>query len=318
MTRLIVGTRGSALARCQTEMCIEALLRLRPELEIERRIISTTGDQLLDHPLTKIDDKGLFTRQIEKALLCGEIDLAVHSLKDLPTEPTPDLVLAAIMEREDPRDMLVSPRGLGPDGLPPDVRIGTGSPRRRAQIRLLRPDCRCLEIRGNVETRLRKLEQSGEYDALVLAAAGVRRLGLLDERMLPLSFEQMLPAPGQGAMAVQCRENDRRLRELLALLDHRLTRLAVEAERALLEFTEGGCHVPLGAHCRVTENALELQGLIATPEGDLVLRRSAIGSSDDPRELGRRLGRELLALDEDGRIAAALRPERCGDERGQR
>jgi len=298
----VIGTRGSKLALRQTELFIEAFSAEFPQLIIKLRIIKTKGDKILDHPLAKIDDKGLFTKEIESALLSGEIDAAVHSLKDLPTEESPGLTLVAIFSREDPHDMLITPGGVSLEELAAGSRIGTGSPRRVAQIAMARPDCRCVDIRGNIDTRLRKLTESGEYDAIILARAGLARLGLLGERMRVLEFEQVLPAPGQGAMAVQCREDDESAMTMISQLDDADTRVAVTAERAFLKFTEGGCHVPLGALAQVKNGALVMDGILAIGDGSFSLRHKLTGSPFAARELGERMGREILARDVDRRL----------------
>ncbi len=302
MTKLVVGTRGSKLALRQTEMFIDAISDAVPGLVVSQRIIKTKGDKILDHPLATIDDKGLFTKEIEAALLSGEIDAAVHSLKDLPTEETPGLTLAALFPREDPHDVLITAGGLSLDKLESGARIGTGSPRRVAQIAMARPDCRCVGIRGNIDTRLRKLEESGDYDAIILARAGLARLNLLDERMRTLDFSMILPAPGQGVMAVQCRDNDDNVMGMIGRLDDADTRSAATAERAFLKFTEGGCSVPLGALAQVVNNELILDGILATDDGTFSLRHKLIGSPLAARELGEQMGREILARDIDHRL----------------
>jgi hydroxymethylbilane synthase len=302
MKTLVVGTRGSKLALRQTELFIEAFSAKFPNVAIQSRIIKTKGDKILDHPLAKIDDKGLFTKEIESALASGEIDAAVHSLKDLPTDETSGLTLAAIFPREDPHDMLITPGGVSLEKLATGSRIGTGSPRRVAQIAIARPDCRCVDIRGNVETRLRKLSESGDYDAIILARAGLSRLGLLDERMRMLEFDRFLPAPGQGAMAVQCRDDDEDALEMIGRLNDANTRAAVTAERAFLKFTEGGCQVPLGALAQVIESELVMDGILATDDGSYTLRHKLTGSPFAAQELGERMGREILARDVDRRL----------------
>ena len=302
MKKLIVGTRGSKLALRQTELFMSALAAAQPAVSVERRIIKTKGDKILDHPLAQIDDKGLFTREIESALLSGEIDAAVHSLKDLPTEDTPGLTLAAVMPREDPHDMLITPDGVTLSELKQGARIGTGSPRRAAQIAMARPDCRCTDIRGNVDTRLRKLMESGDYDAIILARAGLNRLGLLDERMRELEFSLLLPAPGQGAMTVQCRANDDETMSMIGQLDHADTRAAVTAERAFLKYTEGGCHVPLGAYAEVKNGAMTMDAILATGDGSFFVRHRVGGNPADAANLGVLMGREIKARDTDRKL----------------
>ncbi len=302
MSELVLGTRGSKLALRQTELFTKAVTEAFPNLTVRRKIIKTKGDKILDHPLAKIDDKGLFTKEIEAALLAGEIDVAVHSLKDLPTEETPGLTLAALLPREDAHDMLITPDGLTLDELKPRSRIGTGSPRRAAQIAMARPDCRCVDIRGNVDTRLRKLAESGEYDAIILAKAGLARLGLLDERMRMLEFSELLPAPGQGVMAVQCRRDDGEVTGMLQKLDDAFARAAASAERAFLKFTEGGCSVPLGAYARVENDKLIMDAILATEDGGFFLRGRVTGLPREAVELGEKMGHDILRRDTDHRL----------------
>lgn len=301
----ILGTRGSSLARRQTELTGDALHRRWPELELRTTVIVTKGDKILDHPLSQLDDKGLFTREIEQALLAGEIDAAVHSFKDLPTEMPEGLTIGAVLVREDSRDCLVSRRGETFAELPEGAVIGTGSPRRVAQILARRPDLQCRDIRGNLETRLRKLDE-GQYDAIVLARAGLNRMGLLQRATEELDFDLMLPAPAQGAVAVQCRENDERVLSVLAGIDHGPTRTVVDAERAFLGRLEGGCSMPLGTHGRVEDGTLILCGVVSSPDGRLCLRDEVRGPASEPERAGREMGDHILGREEYAALQATL------------
>jgi hydroxymethylbilane synthase len=289
---LIIGTRGSRLARWQTDWAAAALARAWPGLEIELRPFTTSGDRLLDQPLPAIGGKGVFTQELEQALRAGEIDLAVHSLKDLPIEPAPGLALGAIGEREDARDVLIARGGQTFFQLPPGARLGTSSPRRAAQLLAARPDLSVLPLRGNVDSRVRKA-LGGDYDAIVLAGAGVQRLGLEQDITEYLPFELMLPAPGQGAIAVQCRAGDQDVLNLLRALDHASTRAAVSAERGFLAGLGGGCSAPIAAYAAPGAGpALSLSGLVASVDGRRVVRVS--GASDDPATLGAELAARAL------------------------
>ena len=287
---LKLGTRGSRLALTQSETCAE---RLRARgLDVEVRVVRTTSDHLPETPLSVIDRRDVFTRQLDEALLAGEIDLAVHSLKDVPTELPRGIVLAAVSARHDPSDALVSGDGRDLDGLPDGATVATGSLRRRAQLLHWRPDLRIVEIRGNVETRVRKMRE-GDADAIVLARAGLERLGLAAEiphAVLPTTV--MLPAVGQGFLAVATLE-DHPSREIVreALNDGTGERTAM-AERAMLRALEGGCRVPVGALGVVEGGEVRLKGLVASPDGALVYEGTATGS--EPEEVGARLARDLI------------------------
>lgn len=317
--RLIVGTRGSALARAQTDMAVVRLQALRPDLEITIQIIKTKGDLVQHKPLAGIGDRGLFTREIEAALLDGRIDLAVHSLKDLPTDLPPGLAIGAVLEREDARDVLVSRRGYSLDSLPLGARVGTGSLRRAAQILAYRPDLRIVDIRGNVDTRLRKAATE-EYDAVVLAAAGLHRLGLAHYITAYLPLEVMLPAVGQGALAIEVRADDdgqgdeansrdAQICRLASLLDDFPTRAATAAERAFLRALGGGCRVPVAAYGEVVPattaqglpdgdssgvglGLLRLRGLVASPDGRQVWRGEIKGKPEEAEALGEELAQQ--------------------------
>ncbi len=290
---VILATRPSRLARWQTQQVQQALARAFPERSFQVSIYTTEGDRRLDRPLPEIGGKGLFTQELEAALRSGDVDMAVHSLKDLPLESPPGLVLAAVLLRADPRDALISREGQTLAELPAGAVVGSSSPRRRAQLLALRPDLEVRSLRGNVETRVAKV-QRGDYDAALLAAAGLERIGLeahIAER-LPLSA--MLPAPGQGALAVQCRAGDEAVISMLRALEQREVRLAVEAERAFLGGLGGGCSAPVGAHAEVVDGQCTLQAVVAAPDGSRIIRVS--GQGDDPAALGRRLARQALEL----------------------
>ncbi|MBI3660527.1 hydroxymethylbilane synthase [Candidatus Acetothermia bacterium] len=291
---LIIGTRGSALALAQAQLVIEALQKFTPCLKCDTRVIRTSGDHLLNTQLTDIAGKGVFTKEIDEALLRGEINLAVHSLKDLPSQPPEGLVIGAVLNRADPRDVLIARDGLKLAELPPGARIGTDSPRRRAQLLALRPDLQVVGLRGNVETRLRKLD-AGQYDAIVLAAAGLMRLGLQSRLSEVLSTDILLPAPGQGALAIQVREGDTHLRAMVAEIDHAPTRTAVRAERAFLQRLGGGCRLPIAAYARWLDGRLALDGLIADPHGKTLFRDHFVGDPKYPETLGEQLAERLLA-----------------------
>jgi hydroxymethylbilane synthase len=286
-----IGTRGSPLALAQAE---EVRDRLAPSGEADIVVIKTTGDQLLDRALADAGGKGLFTKEIDEALLANRIDLAVHSLKDVPTWLPDGIVLAAILEREDPRDAFISRKAPRLFELPAGARVGTASLRRQAQILNRRPDLKVTLLRGNVQTRLRRLDE-GSVDATLLALAGLKRLGRADVATAILETDEILPAPGQGAIAVACRADDAALRERLGALDHAASRHAVTAERALLEVLDGSCRTPIAALARVEGRCLALKGLIAKPDGSRVVAGARDGAASDAARLGRDLGAYLRA-----------------------
>jgi hydroxymethylbilane synthase len=305
--RVRIGTRGSLLALQQAEEVATGLRSAWPRLEVELVPIRTSGDRLATAHLADVGGKGLFVQEIDEALREGRVDLAVHSLKDLPAERPKGLVLAAFPRREDPRDVLVASTATRVGSLPLGARVGTSSLRRSVQLLARRPDLTAAAIRGNVDTRLRKLRQ-GEYDALVLAAAGLRRLGLLDATATALEPEEMLPAVGQGTLGVEAREDDARILELAEALTDPETRTATLAERAFLEAVGGTCTTPLAAYARRTEAGLRLDAFVATPDGTRVLRDSDVGDPGAPRALGLHLAARLLAagaadIIEAGRVA---------------
>jgi hydroxymethylbilane synthase len=289
---LTIGTRASKLALVQTYLMRDALLAAHPGLEIAIEHITTKGDVILDRPFSAIGDKGLFVAEIEEALREGRIDLAVHSAKDLPSVLPPDLALAAFPRRADPRDALVSRSGQPLAGLPAGAYVGTSSLRRACQLRHLRPDLRIGDLRGNVDTRLRKLHE-GQYDAIVLAAAGLERLGLAAEISEYLHPTVMLPAVSQGILGVEIRAGDRHVAALLAPLDDPEARVAATAERSFLARIGGGCQVPVGAYARLDGASLTIAGLIGARDGRIV-RGEMSGPADQPSSLGARLAEALL------------------------
>ena len=291
---LVVGTRGSPLALWQAKWVQQQLREIAPQLSVEVQRIKTSGDKILDVPLAKIGGKGLFVKEIEEALLRGEIDLAVHSMKDVPTALPDGLGILCVPVRENPQDVLVSRNGQTLEQLPTGARIGTSSLRRQAQLLRRRPDFHISMLRGNLDTRLRKVRE-GEFDAIVLAAAGLRRMGWVDQVTEYLAPEVSLPAIGQGALAIEGRTSDSFVRDLLQPLDDPPTRTAVTAERALLDRLEGGCQVPIGAHATITGDRLALDALIASVDGRRVVRDRIEGPVSDARDLGLHLAERLLS-----------------------
>ena len=284
---LVIASRGSQLALWQARWVSAQLTAAGHKCRIE--IIKTTGDKITDVPLAQVGSKGLFTKEIEEALLDGRADLAVHSLKDLPTELPEGLVLAAVPEREDPRDAVV---GKPLAELPSGAKVGTSSLRRAAQLRKLRPDLVVESVRGNLDTRLRKLDE-GQYDAILLAAAGLKRLGWGARIAEILEPEQMCSAVGQGALAIETLASGAG-RDACAELDHAATHAAVMAERGVLGALGGGCQVPIGAYATVTSGRLRLQAIVAAPDGSELVRAEAEGAAEDAEAVGRGLGAELL------------------------
>ena len=289
--KLIFATRPSALARWQTAHVIRLLQGAWPALECSEHIITTAGDRILDRPLPEIGGKGVFTSELEAALLSGEVDAAVHSLKDLPVEDTAGIIVAAIPERESAFDVLVSAKGQTFANLPEASRVGTCSLRRSSQLLARRQDLVILPLRGNVDTRLRKV-LNGEYDAIVLAYAGLARLGLQAHITETFPLDVMLPAPGQGALAVQCRADDEETIKLLAAIHHPITAAAVDAERAFLSGLGGGCALPVGAFAQKNNGKIILTGAVISTDGKQAIRLSAVDK--DPHELGERLAGLVL------------------------
>ncbi len=288
---LIFATRPSPLARAQTAHIIRLLQAAWPDLECREYIIPAQGDRLVDQPLPEIGSKGLFTSDLETALLSGQVDVAVHSLKDLPVEETPGILIAAVPERDSAFDVLVSAQGQTLANLPEAAQVGTSSLRRSAQLLACRPDLTILPLRGNIDTRVRKL-MSREYDAIVLASAGLTRLGLQTQITETLSLDVMLPAPGQGALAAQCRAEATETVNLLAAIHDPLTSASVTAERAFLAGLGGGCSLPVGAFAQKNDGQIILTGAVISADGKRTIRLSAV--DQEPHELGERLARFVL------------------------
>jgi hydroxymethylbilane synthase len=290
---LVIGSRGSKLALWQAEQAKERLRALNPQTEIHIEVIKTTGDVKAD-PLSVIGGKGVFTKELEDALLERRIDIAVHSLKDLPTTLPERLSISAICEREDPRDALVLRSGTGSIfSLSPEAIVGTSSQRRLAQLKNLRPDVVVNDLRGNVDTRIRKLDE-GQYDAVILACAGLVRLGLQERISARIPISEMLPAVGQGAIAIEIRGDNEFAVEATSRLDHRETRLACLAERSLLRALGGGCQFPIAAHATVDQDLLTIEGLVARPDGSQILRDTASGPTLEAEDIGNALATLLI------------------------
>ncbi|HYN76857.1 MAG TPA: hydroxymethylbilane synthase [Lamprocystis sp. (in: g-proteobacteria)] len=291
---LRIATRKSPLAMWQAEHVAAALGAIHPGLRVEIIGMSTKGDRILDAPLAKVGGKGLFVKELEQGMLDGEADIAVHSLKDVPVELPAGLHLAVIMEREDPRDAFVSNRFNALDELPQGACVGTSSLRRQCQIAERRPDLRIEGLRGNVNSRLAKLD-AGDYDAIILAAAGLIRLGFGSRIRATITPADSLPAIAQGAIGIECRVDDPRVNALIAPLHHGDTALRVRAERAMNARLHGGCQVPIAGHATLDGERIVLQGLVGTPDGTRILRASAEGSHDAPEALGTTVADDLLA-----------------------
>jgi len=292
MKTIKIGSRDSALAMWQTEFVIKCLKEKTNEYEFEIVPIKTKGDKILDVSLAKVGDKGLFTKELEAAMLNGETDMAVHSMKDVPTELVDGLCIGAILERENPADVLISPKGYTFATLPQKAKVGTSSLRRKAQILHLRPDLNICDIRGNLNTRMRKMEEEN-FDALILAAAGVIRMGWEDKISEYLSFDTSLPAVSQGAIGIECRENDTEILSLVKLIHDEMTAACVYAERALLQALEGGCQIPIAAYGTIEENILTLNGLVGSLDGTTIIRGGKKGPISENVQLGKDLAEEL-------------------------
>lgn len=289
-----IGTRGSKLALWQTEFVRRKLSDVFPDVEFEVKVIKTKGDKILDSPLSKIGDKGIFTREIEIELLNREIDIAVHSLKDLPTKLPEGLIIGAVTEREDVRDVLISKDNLKLAELPKEAVIATGSLRRRAQLLHFRSDFKFVDLRGNIDTRFRKFDESN-WDAMVLAFAGVRRMNYEGRIAELISTDIVLPAVGQGAIAIEVREDDVKIFDLVKRINHIETELATRSERALLRRLEGGCQVPIGAFAVVNDGKIKISAMISNFDGTFFVRDSIEGFvSNDVEELGFELAEKLL------------------------
>jgi len=289
-----IATRKSPLALWQAEHVRARLLALHPGLRVELVKLSTQGDRILDSPLAKIGGKGLFVKELEQGMLEGRADLAVHSMKDVPAELPSGLCIGAILEREDPRDAFVSGRYASVDDLPEGARVGTSSLRRQCQLRARRPDLQILDLRGNVGTRLGKLD-GGDYDAIVLACAGLKRLGLSARITREMAPEEMLPAIAQGVIGIECRTDDERIRGLIMSLNHDETLYRTQAERAMNATLAGGCQAPVAGYSVLNGDDLELRGLVGRPDGSRIIRSDLRGASRHAETLGRQLADELLS-----------------------
>jgi len=294
ITPLRIGTRGSQLALWQANHVKASITRLFPGTAVELTIIKTTGDKIQDVPLAKVGGKGLFVKEIEDALIAGHIDLAVHSMKDMPAALPDGLVIGAVPEREDPRDALITRIAATFRDLPEAARIGTSSLRRGAQLRAVRPDVVIVPLRGNLDTRLRKLETEN-LDAVILAVAGMKRMGFASRITESLSPDLMLPAVGQGALCIETRADDPRMAPVIAELDHPVTRTAVTAERALLARLEGGCQVPIAGHATLDGSRLILKGRVASLDGATLIAAEIAGPGSDAARLGLALAGQLLS-----------------------
>lgn len=294
--QLTIATRESPLALRQAEWVKEKLESLHPGLQVRFLGITTSADKMLAIPLAEVGGKGLFVKELEEALLAGQADIAVHSMKDVPMEIPPGLMIPVMCEREDPRDVLVSNEYTSLFTLPKNSIVGTSSVRRQSELRALRPDLDMRTLRGNVNTRLKKLD-NGEFSAIILAAAGLIRLGLQDRIREALSLEQCLPAAGQGVLGIECRQNDQTIQELIAPLNHADSFKCVIAERTLCRHLGGNCQVPLAAYAEIMPNQrIQLRGLVASAEGQMILRAAAEDAEDQLEKLGKKVADELLTL----------------------
>jgi hydroxymethylbilane synthase len=293
--KIIIATRGSKLALWQAEWVKSQLEAIDPDLHVELNKIKTTGDKILDVPLAQVGGKGLFVKEIEEALLRGEADLAVHSMKDVPAELPSSLHLSAICKREDPRDAFIAGKDIKSfTELPQGANVGTSSLRRICQLLNKRPDLTITQLRGNVDTRLRKLAE-GEFDAIILATAGVKRLGFADRITEKISTDISLPAIGQGAVGIECRVDDEFINGLLSRLNHEETWICVTAERAFLKKLEGGCQVPIAAYAQLADGNVTIQGLVGSIDGKTLIKDEIEGKPEDAESLGTTLAEKLLA-----------------------
>jgi len=290
---VVIGTRGSKLALWQANWVRREILKRNPDIEVTLDKIKTTGDKILDVPLAKVGGKGLFVKEIEEALLDKKVDLAVHSMKDVPTAFPDGLILKCITKREEPRDALISRNNVLLKDLPMGARIGTSSLRRQSQLLAFRPDLEILQLRGNLDTRLKKLED-GHYDAIILAGAGIKRLGLDDKITELIPVEISLPAIGQGALGIEVREDDGYIEDMVEFLNHGATSYAVRAERAFLKRLNGGCQVPVAAYGELDDETLKLTGLVAATDGSKIIKNSISGQRRKAELMGRTLAEKLL------------------------
>ena len=292
---IVIGSRGSQLALWQANWVKSELERLHSNADIDIRIIATSGDNIQDVPLAKIGGKGLFVKEIEEALLANEIDLAVHSMKDVPMELPTELGISVITKRENPLDALISKNGEKLADLPQGATIGTSSLRRSSQLLKYRDDFKIHPLRGNVDTRLRKVEE-GKYDAILLASAGLNRLGWANRITEEISHDILLPAMGQGALGIETRLDDTKIYDLISTLNHEQTHYAVSAERSLVGRLDGGCQVPIGAYARVEKGLITLKGLVASLDGEIIYKLENVGPVDDAINIGQELGSKLLKM----------------------
>ncbi len=302
-----IGSRDSALAMWQTKHVISELEKVTSEYTFEIVPLKTKGDKILDVSLAKVGDKGLFTKELEAAMLDKTTDLAVHSMKDVPTNLVDGLIIGSILKREDPRDVLISPKGYTFQTLPEGAKVGTSSLRRKAQLQNLRPDLKICDVRGNLNTRMRKMHEEN-FDALILAAAGVIRMGWSDEISEYLPMDISLAAVSQGAIGIECREDDAEIMALIAKINDEETATCVCAERALLRALEGGCQIPIAAHAVIKNDTLKLNGLVASLDGKRVIKETLSGNKDNAEEIGLELAKKLTALGAD-EILAEIRQE---------
>ena len=296
--KITIGTRGSPLALWQAHWIKSQLESAHADLTVDLVKIKTSGDIIQDVPLAKVGGKGLFTKEIEESMLRYETDIAVHSMKDVPVQFPASLTLSVVTEREDPRDALISRNGYKLDTLPKGAKVGTGSFRRTTQLLHYRPDLEVVPMRGNVQTRLNKLESEG-LDAIILAAAGLIRLGMADHITEYIEPEIMLPGGGQGAVGIESRKEDVRIMNRIFPLDHEESHIAIEAERSFLTRLEGGCQVPIGVYATIEGNTMRLRGLVGSLDGKQVLKAEQTGSTEDPRALGFELAGEILEMGAD-------------------
>ena len=293
--KIVIGSRGSQLALWQANWVKSELERLHDNADIDIRIIATSGDIIQDVPLAKIGGKGLFVKEIEEALLANEIDLAVHSMKDVPMELPTELGISVITKRENPLDALISKNGEKLADLPQGATIGTSSLRRSSQLLKYRDDFKIHPLRGNVDTRLRKVEE-GKYDAILLASAGLNRLGWANRITEEISHDILLPAMGQGALGIETRLDDTKIYDFISTLNHEQTHYAVSAERSMVGRLDGGCQVPIGAYARVEKGLITLKGLVASLDGEIIYKLENVGPVDDAINIGQELGAQLLKM----------------------
>ena len=293
--KIVIGSRGSQLALWQANWVKSELERLHDNVDIDIRIIATSGDIIQDVPLAKIGGKGLFVKEIEEALLANEIDLAVHSMKDVPMELPTELGISVITKRENPLDVLISKNGEKLADLPQGATIGTSSLRRSSQLLKYRGDFKIHPLRGNVDTRLRKVEE-GKYDAILLASAGLNRLGWANRITEEISHDILLPAMGQGALGIETRLDDTKIYDFISTLNHEQTHYAVSAERSMVGRLDGGCQVPIGAYARVEKGLITLKGLVASLDGEIIYKLENVGPVDDAINIGQELGAQLLKM----------------------